>query len=654
MSQETAIALKEWALAIPVMVLLLAPGLGPAWVFCRRRDLSLAWVASLAFAWGVAWTSAVAVVAHLAHLSLAVVIGAYVAAIPFSIWLLGADLRKRGRPSKLDAASPGFLIAIAAWITALVQGPAWIGSDNFFHLAAARSLIATGRPIVTDPFYGLESRSPDPTAGLWNTVQAVVARITSVDVTTVYPGITAFSAFAVTLAFWVLAREFSGSRLAASVATMGYVVAAWYTDFRPFGYPNKASIALAFITLAILCRVCTEPRRRWLLAVGVTGLSALAVHLASGQMELLCAGGMALSLGALSLVPLPAEERRNARRAAARIVGGIALMVLPVSPVLIARVATVVASPVMGEDSFVWAGDQIMRGPLGWRFVTPGGFDFGGPWLFWLTVAIAVFATIHAIRTGDRRSAALVPIVLMAPILCTFPPVSTIALNASSYMIARMAELFRFAPYLAAAWAIGAARSGRGKATRPVLLTRALGWATIVVALIIAVPYLQSTYVQGAGTQRRGAMWSVKETHERDMRSIYGFSTMFEMRRIVGDTYPRVAADADTSYHLMGLVPVTVVASLPSHTPVLLPPAQVKARNDDMVLFFTPGTTREQRADILERWDIDYVFVREYIDGVDTRKEIVSDKALFELLTGNDRVLFFRVDREELDRIIAR
>lgn len=653
MSQATLITLREWALALPVMGLLFLPGLGPAWVFGRRRSLSAPWILLLSFAWGVAWTSLVAISAYLAQGTLTFVVWAYLATIPVSIAFLARDIVKHGRPGKLKIEPQGLGIAAAAWIVSIVQGPQWFGTpDNYYHLAASRSLIATGRPIVTDPFFGLQTRVPDATAGMWNTLQAVISKITLTDVASVYAGLTAFSAFVVVLAFWLLAREVSLSRTAASVATVVYIIASWYTDFRPFGYPNRVSIALAFTALAIMVRVATKAEWGWVLAMGVTGLSGLAVHLASGQMELLSAGGAMVSCALLSFVPLPAKERRAARFAALRLGLGILLMLAPVSPVLIGRIAAVFNSEVIGADSYGLTDGQVLSGPWGIHIVTPGGFNFGGAGLFWLTLAISAIALVYALRSGDRRTAVMLPIVLMAPLLTTLPPLSTWMLNFSSYIVGRMADIFRFAPYLAAAWGLGILRSWPRRSS-VVRLARILSVLVLVVALFTAAPFVVSTYAQGKGSVRKGAIWSVPESWKRDMRKVFGFSMIFEMREIVGKTYPRVLADPDTSYHLMGLVPVTVVATLPTHTPVFLPSQDVIARNLDVQRFFEPQTTHRERAAILARWDVDYVMVRQYIVGAAASRAILDDTDLFQPLVSNGDITFLRVNRVAVDAALG-
>ena len=641
MSLETATALREWFLLLPVLVLLLAPGLGPAWLFARKSGLSLPWTLSLAFSWSVAWCSVLAMGAFLLHLSLDVVVWGFALAIPVSVVLVWRDVRANGAPADTKRGVPGLATAAVAWLVAALQGPWWFGtSDNFFHIAASRSLLATGRPIVTDPFYGLSSRIPDSTAGMWNTVQAVITRLVFMDIAFAYRALTAASAFAVALAFWVLLREISGRDFSATVATGAYFVAAWYTDLRAFAYPNKVSIALAFITIALTVRVVSDPRAKWVVATAAAGLSTLAVHLASGQIQLLCMLGICVSLGVLSLVRHDAEERRGARRAALLVIASIGLMILPALPTLFARVMALKGSLVLGEDSFIWAGDQIKSGPLGIRFVEPGGFGFGGPVLFWLTLALAVFAVVYAVRTGSRRAATAVPLMCTAHVITLFPLVSIPWLLASSYMLARMVELLRFSPYIAIAFALGTLDIDAMR--RP---ARVLGGILLAAALVTSLPYTLSTYVQGEGTVRRGAIWSIAEARARDMRTAFGYAEIAQMRRLLGNSYPTVASDPDSAYHLMGLVSVAVIPSLPTHTPVFIAREDAATRIDEMNEFFKAGTSRVRRAQILALYDADYVFFRRYISGYQTRDELLADREMYEVVVRNDDIMLLRVNK---------
>lgn len=636
-AQAASILRREWLLVLPVLALLLAPGWGFAYAFARRERLSWPWVVSLAYSWGVAWCSVLAIAAFYLHLSLSFVEWGYLAALPFSAYLTWRTARHAHRtgakrmPLLLEAP----VLGIAALVTAMLQQPWWFGSaDSFFHLAAARSLLATGRPIVTDPMFGTASSVPDSTAGMWNTVMAVVARVLGTDVATVFPALTAFSAFVVVISFWVLAREGSRSRVAASAATVAYVVAVWYTDFRAFGNPNKISVALALTGVALLVHLASRQDWTLVIAAGITGLSALAVHLAPGELFVLAGGAIAVVLGVFWLVRRRRKAGAGFRAGALAVLGGIGLSVLLELPTLYPRVTALEGTTVLGQDSFTLAGGDLVAGPLGIRYVVPGAFGFGGPWLFWLTLAVAGVALLVAVRTDSRRTLAVAAALLLAPTLTLFLPISTPALCFSSYMVARMVDLLRFTPYLALAWAWGSLPR-----TRVRVPARALGAALVVAALVTQWPFILSTYVQGEGAKRHGYIYSVAVSQQEDLRKRWGFDAIFEMRKLFGDSYPVVLADPFTGYHLAGLETVASVATLPTHTPVFLTPEEAATRSDEATAFFDPKTTEQERLAIVKRYHVRYVFVWMYMDGLETTNQLKATPWLKVVLENKSVVL---------------
>ena len=645
MTQEATIALKEWVLAVPVTLLLVLPGLGVGYVFAARNRLSHAWAVAAGFTASAAWLSACAMGAFYAGLSLDVLTIVYVAAIPVSAWLAWRYARPL-EPGVTGWGAGGLLLSLLAALTALWQGPWWYGTpDSYYHIAASRSLLATGRPLVTDPYFGTASALPDSTAGMWNTVQAVVTRVLGTDIASLYRGFTAFGAAAVILAFWLLARQVSRSDRAATLATLGYGVLAWYTDFRAFAYPNKLSISFAFLAIALLVALAEKPARDLLPAAGVAGFVALTVHLASGELALLAGGGILVMLAVVALSRRSAEDTRQAWLAARRVALALGLMVLLSLPTLYPRVAALAGSTVLGEDSFIWAGEQIIEGlPLGTRIVTPGGFDFGGAWLFWATAAIGAYMVYALVKGEGHRTAAAIPLALMAHAITVVPPLSTVALNFSSYMVARMVELLRFSPYLALAWALG----DLPRRLRPG--ARLLGLVLLLVAIVTAIPYVRFTYVQGEGEERRGNLYSVQTAWDLDMRRQWGFTGIAMLREAVGDEYPIVAADPLVSYHLAGLADVAVVASLDTHLPVFMDRDEVHERYDDMERFFTLDMDQAERLEVLERWDAEYVFVwRARKDSVELM-EIFNAEPAFEPVVDTSSIALFRVDRSQLTR----
>ncbi|MBU4556140.1 MAG: hypothetical protein KJ747_04650 [Actinobacteria bacterium] len=649
MTQAEVILQREWVLVLPVLILLLVPGLGGAVAFARRLRLNAGYVALMAFAFGVAWTAMLSITAYYARWSLSVVQWGYLAAVPVSAALLfeawrrarnerTSHMRGEAVERRIDSAWQGFVLAAAAAVTAAIQQPWWFGTpDGLFHIAATRSLLATGRTVVTDPFFGTNSNVPDSTAGMWNTVQAVVAKTLSVDPASVYLALTAAAAFVVVLAFWVLAHEVSGSRWAATWASLAYFSFAWYTDFRNFAYPNKVSIALAFLTIALFVRMATKPQKLLVIVGGIAGFATLAVHLASGELVLICGGAIAIVLGSMGVWRRDPAQRAQALSGTLAVTSSLGLAVLLVLPTLYPRVAALEGSTVIGSDSFLYAGEELVRF-LGMSVVLPGGFGFGGPWLFWLTLAIGILAVLVALKSDSPRTAAVLPLIGLVHVITLFPPVSTLALSFSSYMVARMVELLRCSPYIALAWAWGQVPLP----TRA--LSRILGTALLVAALLTQWGYVVSTYVQGEGIQRRGYIFSVADAQSRDIRAAWGFDALFKMREIFGDEYPTVVAEPLTGYHLMGLETVAVVASLPTHTPVFMSRDEVADRSIDMTWFFNEHATNADRAELLEKYEGDYVFVWKQYSGLVTTRAIQAMPQL-EMLVDTPTVTLLRVVR---------
>ncbi len=528
----------------------------------------------------------------------------------------------------------------------MLQQPWWFGTpDSYYHLSASRSLLILNQPVVTDPFFRIGSNVPDSTAGMWNTVQSVLSYLTTVDIAVLYPALTALAAAAVVMAFWLMAEEAADSRVATIMTTV-YVIGAWFTDFRAFGYPNHIDIAFAFAAIALLLQVMGEPRRPFVLAAGFASFTALAVHLGSGELTLLVAGAAVVAGIVLALIGRSAEERRAAWRATGATALAGALAVVLVLPTLYPRVAALEGTTVLGEDSFVWAGTQILEGWWG-RIVTPGGFDFGGPVLFFATLAISALMLVAVLRDRDRRTGALLGISLVAPLMTVIPPLSTVLLDFSSYMVARLMELLRFVPYLMAAWALGLrAWTVRRKATFA-------GRVLLIAALLLAIPYVVSTYIPNVGPERRGHLYSVYESQIRDMRKQFGFGGIAAIADQIDDSYPIVGGDPEDVYHLSGLADIAVVAALPTHTPVFISYPDRERRLAAMKYFVNPLAEPTHRRAMIEEFGIEYVFVwhaRPY--AAELLAQFEDEPALTPVVE-TDSITLLEVDADVLARELA-
>ncbi len=641
MSHTFTILLREWLLVLPILLVLLCPWLGMAAYIRDRHEMSVAHTVMIAFGAGVAWVALLATVAYYVGWSLSFVTVGYLVVLPISL-LLSIRVARTPRPQarSRDGGWQGIALgAVAAVVAGLQQSP-WYGTpDAFYHLAAIRSLLATGRPIVTDPFFGTASNLPDASAGIWNTMQAVVVSVLGVDPASAYVGFTACAAFFVVLAFWVLAYEVSDSRLSAALATVAYFTFAWYTDFRAFAYPNRVALALALSAVATFLMIARKPSKPPIAVAAAMTFATLAVHLAAGQLVAVVGASMLLILAVLAYAWRRSESAGEVRGVARALLIALVVAGALALPTLYPRTLALKGSTMLGQDAFLFGGEDLIRGWWGMLFVRPGGYAFGGALLFWLTFLVGVLAVAELVRRRSLRAAMALPLIGLAHLLMLFPPISTPALSFSTYMVARIVELLRFSPYVALAWAMGRIESG----LRP--WARTLGIAIMIAAAATQWGYVVSTYWQGQGLPRNGSAYSITEAHRRDVRLAWGFDSVFRMRTIFADEYPLVIADPFAGYHLMGLEPVAVVASLPSHTPAFMASEEVDRRSEDMTWFFGEHATLDERTELLERYgEARYVFVWKKRTGRVPTAEIAAMPQLKMVLDG-PAVMLFEIER---------
>lgn len=622
---------------LAVLPLLVLPGLGLAFTVARRQGLGTHWVLLLAIGFTFALDAFLEMFAFYVGAGLTLVVWGHVLAmLVSSVWFVRQRLS-----SALEGKSglSGIVLAGIAALAALIQQPWWFGTpDTYYHLAAARSVLATNAPLVTDPFFGTGSKLIDATSGSLQPVMAVIARLTATDMATGYPALTACGAALMVLAFWTLANEVFSSRRASDLATVAYVVGAWSTDFRVFAYPKHVSLGLAFIAIALVVRLAAGKGKDVFIALGAVGFATLSMHLGAAELVLLVGFAIAVGLSATGLFER-GEERRTWFRNGRRVLAAMVMIAVSAVPVLYPRIMSLRGTSVLGSDSFRNAAEEILQLPLGQRVVVPGGFGFGGAPLFWMTVLLTLLVLVRWARSRRHEDAALLSILLVVPVLTLLPPVSTLALGLSSYMVARMVELLRFVPYLALAWPAAIfASNGRRRYL-------ALSAGALVLALVVAVPYLASTYRQGAGKIRTGSRYSIAESQARDVRDAIGRDTIDAVRDAIGEGYPRMMASRMSGYHLMGLANVTIIASLPTHSPVFIPADEAETRRDDVNRFFAEGADSDLRASLAQSYDAEYVFVSDVFDTRAVRDELAAQTSLLEPVFIGERAALFRIVR---------
>jgi hypothetical protein len=615
-----------------VLPLALLPGLPLALGLGRRSEWDVPTVLAAAFTLQVGVVGLIALAAHYVGLSLGFVLWASLAL------LLGgglAALWPLRRPAL--AWRPGALAIAGGCLALAVWERTWFArmADAFYHMAAVRSLLATGRPLVTDPLFGTQSNTLDATTGAWHTVLALWALGTRLDIATwLWPGAACVGAALTALAFFSLARAVCASPGAATIATAGFVLLAQAADFRWAGYPNRLSLALALVALAALTGLAVRPNLPDALLAVIAGSATVATHLAAGGM-LAAAGALLLAL--LAAVTF-ARGRRGGKRAAADwrpvgavAAGGAAIAVVS-APLLLTKAAIVGASwlPSFKQTSLA-AG--VLRLPGGLLADVPGHLMQASPVLAVLGMAIAIAAAVRAFRCGDPRAVAVAALAGLPLVLLGFPPITTELLHRSYYLTARIALLLPFTIFAAIAWALAElppSRLGRYSATALLAVTALGGLAFLAIS-------------PNAWRPGPDAVWN---TRGEDIRATWGSDTLARLRAEFGAGYPRVAGDTETSYYLAALEPVSVAAVTSQHTPFTFEASDGQRRRDDMGALLAVGTPEAARRAILSQYGSDYVIVPKYRpDLAAGLAQLRAESALLRPVVETRSLVLFRVAR---------
>lgn len=613
-----------------------------ALVVGRRFGWTVPAVLGAAFSLAAVATGVAGTTAHLVGTTLEVALG-IVLLLGFASALLAWRYRAEG---EVRAGVQGVVTGLLAGGLAFFQRP-WFAftSDTFYHLAAARSLLATNTPLVTDPFYRSGTTSLDPTSGIFHTWLAMVSRLSGLEVEYVYAGFAALGAAAVAWAFWALAERVSGSSWAATFSTIGFAAFGLWGDFRMAGLPNRFTVAyLCFALFAIIESTTVQPQHRRL-ASGVAlvaGAAALLVHLATA------AAFVIYVVTALVVVVLFRSRLRETTQRPVSVLP-LAGVLMVAAAVIGAKAATVFSTSLGGSatglpKAFVSIGSGMF-------VAMPGEYVGGGPITFILMTAVGIWAVWHGVRRRNGASILTGAFILVPVILLGFPPVTTLGVRLSVYMLARVTLLMRFVPFLAAAWALGhgaAARRESGVAFSPEwrALALAVGVAILVAHGISSWQDTQVTFVRVPDRMRFGEAYTVFESREQDIRTIWSMSAIWDTRAAVGNDYPIVAASPETGYYLAGLANAAIVAAPPSHSPLAVETVDGPARREDMERLLDPDAGAEGRRTILEKWDADYVALWLGPDNEIAAWEAMrQERDLFEVVVETRRFVLLRVRR---------
>ncbi|MGM0386600.1 MAG: hypothetical protein ACQERF_11570, partial [Actinomycetota bacterium] len=165
-----------------------------------------------------------------------------------------------------------------------------------------------------------------------------------------------------------------------------------------------------------------------------------------------------------------------------------------------------------------------------------------------------------------------------------------------------------FAPYVGIAIAL-ARHYGQERSQSGVLLGR----LTLITALLVGFPHLQTLFTDHPAPVVRGGLINVSITHAQryDVRTQMGQVTFGQVQRVFEkeDDWPVVAASPLDSYDLAGLAPVHVVTVHALHSPQLIEGREGARRREAMDRLFRPDSGETWRRHILDRYDVDYVFI---------------------------------------------
>ena len=570
----------------------LLPGAGLALGLSRRLgftvadSLPLALAVSAAMAgllslFGVGLRLDVAVALYAAGTLLAWVAG----------WLVGRGTR---RPKSGEA---GLWLTLAVAVTTMVERP-WYGRsvDAFYHLAAVRSLLATGRAIPTDPIYGIATSSPDPTSGALHTMLAMWSFVTRVDPEVVWVGVTALGASLTVLAFWSLARRVSRSTWAATWAAIGFWLFVLFADGRAWAYPNRLSFALVFAAMTVL--VALADRGSWSAAVlsGTALFAAGAVHLGSALLAIVFAVLLVFWKLVYALV-----QRLTGRRVElmplAWVVGTVAASFAVMLPLIAQRAAPVAASNLQPSQIYTVLFFPLWD-PVGIALPPP---EVGGWVLFVPATALVVLMAAQALLRHDRLALAATAVTSIPLLIFFNPVVASVAVALQPYTVARLAALLGFTPWIAVAWGLSRLHGDRPRQVP--LLT----WATVVLAIIVGLPMLGTSFSPYPLAFRRGESTWVGQSYFDNLRRGLIAPGIDEARHVIGGSYPIVAGDPSTVYEFIGWVPARAVAVPRSHSQFAVEAVSGIQRRNDMDVLLAPDTSAARRREVLERWGATFV-----------------------------------------------
>lgn len=619
---------------LAVAALAFLPGLPLAAGLARRARWRLPAVLCASFALQLGIVGAVALIARLLGLTLAAVFAASAVVLALGgIAALWPPRRGDFGVRDLDLGLPALTFGAVGLALGIAERT-WFSrmADAFYHLAAVRSLLATGRPMVTDPMFGTSTSGLDPTTGVWHTVLAAWSKATGLDVAAwLWPGAVGVAAALLLMGFWELARRLSGSDAAATFGTLAWLAVGLTADVRWAAYPNRLSLGVAFVALASLASLTVSPEWPDALLAVVAASGAAAMHMAAAAM--LAAAGALLLAMLLARAGLDRVRRRACDVRPALALAGVGAAASGLAlPLLLPKVPLVRASVLVAFQAEKLA-LGVVKLPGGLLVDAPGHLMKIAPPLFALGAATALFAAVRAFRGHEPRDLVAAALAGLPVALLADPPVTTPLLQASYYLTERIAILLPFTVFLGVAWALG--QPARSRPMR--------AGVTLAVAAALALTAVSAAL--GSHSLSPRSRDSVFASRRDDVRSRWGAGTMRALSAEFGERYPVVASDTRTSYYLAGVLPVAVVAVTSQHTAFAIEAVDGQRRRDDMYAVTSPDASEARRREILLRRRADYVVVPRSGGTERSIAAMLREPGLLRLVVDTPSMAVFRVLR---------
>jgi hypothetical protein len=606
-------------LAIVLAVAMFVPGGWAALLAARRFPLDHAEAAAFAFCATIAVGGLASGIAWLTGLGLAFVAVALVAG---SLATVALFIFHGSHARSAPGGWPGVGLAVAAGFLSIFQGQQLSGTaDQFYHLAAIRSLLVSGQPIVTDPFFGTTTRVLDPSTGAYHSVAAAFALMTHLDPMDLLPALTVAGTGVLILSLWSLFRRVSGSKIVPAIIVVAFAGIVLDFDFKSGAYPNVFSLGMCLLALVLLSRLSVSRSRTLIAAAAFAGFATIITH--PGSAELYTIGVFSL-LGWLVLELVVHRFRGDATgdvQRLARVAVAAAFAGLLALPFMLPRLGVLAHTSSMEAQP-----EQALRlaylTAFGHRFVVLDLSMFQ-PALLLVDIPLLVLAAVLLMRRHDFRAYLALSIGWLRLFMFANPLVLGMLVAYSPYMTVRLALLVVYAPFCILAWGFQAARD------------RELKWVTVALAAALAISaVVAAPDVWRIWTGPTSDASTMAFRRVTDVRTEWGPDGLTHLRKALGTGRPVIAGLPNTQLQVAGIMNVKVIAVPRAQSPAYFQQQpDMPTKQQDMYDLVSPDTSEQRRDAIVHKYGAQYVVVdAEHVRSTsDAVTEMLGDTANFRL-----------------------